>query len=232
MRFIILHDKNLIVFWSPKCGCSTLKTILAIYFNIEDTKYKNIHKNIELQKKINKKDKNKIELYKNFDIIMLIRNPYERLVSGFINKYVNKKYKNPTDCNCFYDFCRILQRDPKKINRHHFEKQTTDEGWTFFNELQKPNIKYILDTSKVNEISQILGLNIPEIKKNYCKEKIEKDQEIKKTNLWYLDYNSLRNLDKINYSDFYNDDIKKLVYNIYEDDFIFFNNNLNMNYTI
>ena len=36
----------------------------------------------------------------------------------------------------------------------------------------------------------------------------------------------------MNYLNFYNDGIKKLVYNIYKDDFIFFNNNLNMNYTI
>lgn len=232
MHFIILDDKKLIVFWSLKCGCSTLKTILAIYLKLQNSKYRHIHLNKELREKINKRDQNKISIYKNYNIVMLIRNPYKRLVSGFLNKYVNNHYENPSNCNCFYDFCRILLKNPEKINKHHFDKQTCDIGWDFYNELQRPNIKYILDTSKVNDITKILGLNIPKIKENYHSRVSEKNQEVKKTNCWSLDYNSLKNLDNINYSNFYNDDIKKLVYNIYKDDFIFFNNNLNMNYTI
>ena len=122
-------------------------------------------------------------------------------------------------------------KKPGQIDRNHFVKQTSDIGWDFYNELQRPNIKYILDTSKVNDIIQILGLNISEIKKNYNDKKIRENENINKE-FWSLDYNSLRNIDNINYSNFYNDDIKKMVYNIYEDDFIFLNNNLNMNYTI
>ena len=233
MRYIIIHSKKLIIFWSPKCGSSTLKLILAIYFKVYNTKYKHIHLNKELSVKFDKRDKNKIHIYKKYDIVMLVRNPYKRLVSGFLNKYVNNQHlKNPPNCNCFYDFCRILQKNPKKIERHHFKKQTSGKGWNFYNELQRPNIKYILNTSKVNDIIKILGLNIPEIKRNYNKKVIEKDEEMKKTNLWSLDYKKLNNLNNINYSNFYNDYIKKLVYNIYKDDFIFFNNNLNMNYTI
>ena len=231
MQFIIVHNKKIIIFWSPKCGGSTLKNILAIYFNLDNNKYLHVHANEELKVKINKRDKNKIDIYKNYNIVMLVRNPYERLVSGFLNKYVdNKHYKNPSNCYCFYDFCRILLKNPEKIDRHHFEKQTTDEGWDFYNELQRPNIKYILDTSKVNDITKILGLNISEVKYNYNNKKIAKDEKINKE-LWSLDYNNLINLN-IDYSNFYNDDIKKLVYNIYKDDFIFLNNNLNMNYTI
>ena len=146
MQFIIVHTKKLIIFWSPKCGSSTLKTILAIYFKIENTKYNHIHLNKELSVKIDKRDKKKIDIYKNYNIVMLIRNPYERLVSGFLNKYVGCEYKNPPNCNCFYDFCHILQKNPGKIDKHHFVKQTTGKGWDFYNELQRPNIKYILDT--------------------------------------------------------------------------------------
>ena len=88
MQFIIVHTKKLIIFWSPKCGCSTLKHILAIYFKVDNNKYRHIHVNKELQVKIDKRDKNKIDIYKNYNIVMLIRNPYKRLVSGFLNKYV------------------------------------------------------------------------------------------------------------------------------------------------
>jgi len=242
MQFIIIHDKKLIFFWSPKCGCTTLKSILVIYFNIENTiKYKHVHCNEELGIKINKRNKNKIDIYKNYDIVMLIRNPYKRLVSGFLNKYVSTEVlppvfqhiplKTTSNCNCFYDFCHVLSKNPKKIDKHHFEKQTTGEGWQFYNELQRPDIKYILDTSKVNDIIKILGLNIDERKENY-NPAATTTQENDKKELWSQDYNTLRNLSNINHSNFYNDDIKKLVYNIYKDDFIFLNNTLNMNYTI
>ena len=62
--------------------------------------YKHVHLNKELDSKINKRDINKLNIYKNYDILILIRNPYERLVSGFLNKYVNElHYKNPNNCN-------------------------------------------------------------------------------------------------------------------------------------
>ena len=83
MQFIIIHKKKLIIFWSPKCGSTTLKKILAIYFKVDNNKYPHIHANKELNKKFNKRDKNKIDIYKNYNIVMLVRNPYERLVSGF-----------------------------------------------------------------------------------------------------------------------------------------------------
>jgi len=228
MQFIILDNKKLIIFWSPKCGCSTLKTILANFFNIDYTKDKHIHCNKELKNKINKMDINKIDVYKNYDIVILIRNPYERLVSGFLDKYVRKEIKNLSNCTCFADFSKILANNPKKIDRHHFEKQTTGDGWIFYNELERPKIKYILDTSKVNDIAKILELNISEIKINFNRKKGTGDLR----QMWSANYDQLRKLDNINYSEFYNDYIKKRVYNIYKDDFIFFNNNLDMNYTI
>lgn len=235
MKYIIINEKKLIIFWSPKCGCTTLKTIISIYFNINnDEKYKHIHLNEELKKKINVRNKN-IDIYKDYSIVMLIRNPYERLVSGFINKYVQKKdgktshFKNPTNCNNFYDFCNILLKNPKKIDKHHFEKQTSDNGWYFYNELRKPYVKYILDTSNINDISKILGLSINTIKNNSNNKYSVKS---KRNKLWLMNYEELNKNKKLNYSDFYNNELKNLVYKIYKDDFIFFSNNLNINFTI
>jgi len=234
MHYIILPEKQTIIFWSAKCGCTTLKNILAIYLKVDNNnKYRHIHLNKELKLKINKRDNKKIDIYKNYNIVMLIRNPYKRLVSGFLDKYVFKEhYKNPQNCKCFLDFCIILGLEPIQIDHHHFEKQTAGKGWDFYNELQRPNIKYILDTTKVNDIIKILGLNIPEIKKNYNIKKNIENNENNEKKMWSLDYNTLRNANTINYANFYNDYIKKIVYDIYKDDFIFFNNNLNMNYTI
>ena len=78
MSFYNSTNKKLIIFWSPKCGASTLKTILAVYFGVNNYKYAHIHQNKELKTKINKRDKNKIGIYKNYSIVMLVRNPYER----------------------------------------------------------------------------------------------------------------------------------------------------------
>ena len=234
MQFIIIHDKRLIIFWSPKCGCSTLKTILAIYFNIHDPiKYSHIHLNKELDKLI---DKNEDNLkYKNYDLVFLIRNPYDRLASGFMNKYVSfrkiaKKphYKSPDNCKSFYDFCHILLNNPKAINKHHFEPQTTGKGWDFYSFLGKPKIKYVFDTKDVNEIKKLLDLSIEDVKTNYTK-KSEKSCFEK---LYFLDYDDLRKREKITYSNFYNSTLKKIVYEIYKNDFDFFNNVLNMNYSI
>jgi len=229
MQFIILHEKKLIIFWSPKCGCTTLKTIISIYLNIYDSnKYEKIHKNKELREFINVK-KFESEIYKDYDIVMLVRNPYTRLVSGFINKYIDfEKYKNPDNCDSFLDFCNILSKYPNEIDKHHFEKQTTNKGWEFYLELGKPKIKYVLDTSQVNDLKKILNLKINDIKLN----KTDKIEKYDNKNLWSKSYDSLKKIKNYNYFNFYNDDLKKLVYNIYEDDFIFFKDSLKIDYNI
>jgi hypothetical protein len=231
MQFIIIEEKKLIIFWSPKCGCSTLKTIIAEYYNINDkAKYKNIHINEEMKRKINYK-KHCINKYKDYNIVMLIRNPYERLISGFLNKYVfNNNFEKPTNCNCFFDFCNILQKNPNKINKHHFEKQTKGKGWKFYIELGKPKIKYLFETSQVNNLQEILGLNLKKLKMNFTH--INNDS-IKKVNLWNKNFEFLlENKEILNYPSFYNKNLKEIVYKIYKDDFTFFRNALNINYSI
>lgn len=238
MQFIILDKLKLIIFWSPKCGCSTLKHLLAVYFNILDPKYAHIHVNKELQEKIKNSMKRKDEDYKNYDIAMLIRNPYERLVSGFLNKYVlnTHYYKNPPNCNNFYDFCHALANTPEKIDEHHFENQTA-KNFDFYNKLNnRENVKYIIDTKNVNYFSKILDLNLSDIKLNdsqsYFMQEDGKSDKEEKQELWFLDYKSLCKLGKLNYSNFYNDELRKLVFKIYKDDFNFFSDSLNVNYTI
>lgn len=233
MQFIIIHDKKLIIFWSPKCGCSSLKTILAIYFNIHDpVKYSHIHLNEDLDILIDKKDDNL--KYENYDLVFLIRNPYDRLVSGFMNKYVTPKgdgkprYTSPDNCKSFYDFCHILLKNPKAINKHHFEPQTRGKGWMFYNFLGKPKKKYVFDTKDVNEIKKLLDLTIDDVKDNYSK----KNENLDNEKLYNLDYENLRKRKSVKYSNFYNNYLKKVVYEIYKNDFNFFKNVLNLNYSI
>jgi len=76
--FPIYDDENKIaIWWSAKCGCSTIKNI---YYNI--IKNKNIsHVHFEYQCF----DSNKLD-YEN---ILIIRDPYDRAVSVFMDKYIN-----------------------------------------------------------------------------------------------------------------------------------------------
>ena len=103
MHFIVLKEFKLNLFWSAKTGSSTIKTILLNHFKLDSKK--NIHDNEYLIQKIdNIKDFDNHELYTNYTKCLIYRNPYHRLVSAFLNKYVGKIYENPDNCNNFYDF--------------------------------------------------------------------------------------------------------------------------------
>ena len=77
-------------------------------------------------------------------------------------------------------------------------------------------------------LKKILNLKINDIKLN----KTDKIEKYDNKNLWSKSYNSLKKIKNYNYYNFYNDDLKKLVYNIYEDDFIFFKDSLKIDYNI
>ena len=84
MHFLINHDKKIIFGWSAKCACSTIKKIF--YFL----------KNNKLDNKIGTIDDWKEQIPKNvhlYTTILFTRNPFKRLVSGFLDKY-NKNGKD------------------------------------------------------------------------------------------------------------------------------------------
>ena len=105
---------------------------------------------------INNIDLNNINKYK---IILVIRNPYHRLVSGFYGKYARKNapFKNPDNCSCFVDFVKILYNNPELIDKNHFEPQCKGE---IFNRLLKSsNNINIIDINNINIIAKILNVN-------------------------------------------------------------------------
>ena len=75
--YFLIDNKNKIIFgWSAKCGCSHIKRIFWFYNkgiipkNVHVGSYNKLPNNIE-----------------NYTIIIISRNPYKRLVSGFLNNY-------------------------------------------------------------------------------------------------------------------------------------------------
>jgi hypothetical protein len=86
----INKEKKIIFWWSAKSGCSTVKSIMfeLIFPNINTCKLPASY----FHKK-NAKPKNKITLEEaeKYINILFIRDPYKRLVSGFIDKCITTK---------------------------------------------------------------------------------------------------------------------------------------------
>ena len=138
MKYFICNNYKYIIFWSPKTGHTAM-------FNLLSQIYK---------KKINTHNTEILtpEKYKNYIIILLFRNPYNRLVSSFRHYIKDKKY-NIT----FNEFVNNFQKYNKD---HHVYGQCTETGYEFYKLIIKfkKEDNYIFETSKnLNELYNILS---------------------------------------------------------------------------
>jgi len=222
MFFLVDTNKKIIFGWSAKCGCSHIKTIF--YFLQTDNLVNPIH----TKKDYNNKLPNDIE---NYITIIFIRNPYKRIISGFLDKYKKKGgfrhlWKNPfLSFSQFVD--KLINCDWKTINKHHFTPQTTEN----FDKkiLLSKNIKFY-DIGKIDYeyIEQLYNKKIPEcvIKKKMGHERLLNVNVERYYNKYvydlhiddYINYN-------INTKYFYNEEIREKVFNFFINDFIFFKEN-------
>ena len=222
MHFWVINEHKTIIFFSSKCGSTTIYTYMKLYYN---DKSKKIYKNpLILSKRDNIEDLKNYKMYKGYNLIIIGRNPYHKLVSGFLDKYVGEIYENPDNCNNFEDFVNLLTKSknivPKNINQSHFKPQTNGRGFDLFNKIKKNNNRcVIIDIKDINSVANYINLNDKNIvgRERSVKKKLNKDK------LWNLEYEELKNK-KLNYDNFYNDDLKKKVYNYYREDFDFFKN--------
>ena len=122
MYFIRDKKKKILYGWSAKSGCSHIKKILKylMYNKLNAT----IHTNEEYG-----------PYEEEETIILFIRNPYERLISGFIDKYTKQgQYRNQwvenTDKSLtFRNFvAELIAHGFRAINEHHFTPQLS-EAW-------------------------------------------------------------------------------------------------------
>ena len=220
MFFLVDNKKKIIFGWSAKCGCSHVKRIF--YFLRDD----NINSDIHTLNDINSIPINIHE----YTIIIIIRNPYERLLSGFLDKYHKHgqfRYMYKKNIITFNDFINeLICENWSVIDKHHFTPQTSEE----FNEnkllLAKKVIIYDLKNIDYKYIEELYEKKIPDILLNWHGAGPENGYR-GSYNVSYKDY--LYNLDIEIYhkSDvkpfqFYNDEIKSKIYKFYENDFIFF----------
>jgi hypothetical protein len=221
MYFLVDNVNKIIFGWSAKCGCSHIK---HIYWFLQTNNLDNvIH---------TKKDYNEIPNdITNYTTLIFSRNPYKRIVSGFLEKYKkNGEYRNlwPYPSLTFSQFIdKLIDYNWDIIDKHHFEPQT--EYILDKKILMSKTIKFY-DISNINYayIEQLYKKNIPDYVINK-KEGHERQYQIT-TDKYLNDYVYDLNIDEyINYNIdikyFYNEEIIKKVFNFYIEDFNFFEEN-------
>lgn len=221
MFFLVDTNKKIIFGWSAKCGCSHIKNI---YWFLQTG---NLENPIHTEKDLNALPHD----IKNYTTLIFTRNPYKRIVSGFLDKYKKGgEFRHLlTDSESYLSFSQFVDKlvncDWKIIDRHHFTPQTTEK----FNKkifLSKTIKFYDIGNIDYEYIEKLYNKKIPEcvINKKQGHERIlcttKKDCYDKYVyDLNVDDYNDY-NVD-IKY--FYNEEIRKKVFNFYVNDFIFFN---------
>jgi hypothetical protein len=213
--YFLVDEKNKIIFgWSAKCGCSHIKTIFNYLNDIESS-------TPHTQDTFNKLPEN-IEEYTS---IIISRNPYKRIISGFLDKYkktgkLRKLWKHPTIT--FTQFVNeLMKKDYVMIEQHHFNPQTSEA----FNIriLNSKSIKcYDIHHIDYSYFESLYNKKIPD---DILNKKFGHERKInpKSINHPVYNLNMDTNVDyNVHTNYFYNDDLQKKVYYFYKQDFLFF----------
>lgn len=220
MFFLVDTNKKIVFGWAAKCGCSHIKNIY--WFLQTDNLINQIH---------TEKDFNKLpDDIHNYTTIIITRNPYKRIISGFLDKYSPKGEFRNLWKNSFLSFSQFVDKviiGDWGIENHHFTPQTTED---FDKKILLSKVIKFYDIEKIDYeyIEQLYNKKIPEcvIKKTmghernlYVKIKDIYDKYVYDLNIDdYIDYN-------IDIKYFYNEEIREKVFTYYIEDFIFFKEN-------
>jgi len=154
--YFIRDKKNKILYgWSAKSGCSHIKKILKfLVYNKLNAK---IHTHEEYGPYVEEET-----------IILFIRHPYERLVSGFLDKYSKQgAYRNQWAANTdkpltFRNFIEELSAHGfRAINEHHFTPQLS-EAWSEEIEQHKKVILYDIKAIDYAYLESLYSKKIPQ----------------------------------------------------------------------
>lgn len=123
----------------------------------------------------------------------------------------------------------LIKNDYKMINEHHFTPQTSE----FFdlNKILNGKKLYIYDINNI-DYDTLTNLYSKKIEKKLLNFRGGHERKVTKKidkNVYDLDMKEYINY-KIDTKYFYNDELQKLVYNFYYDDFKFFEKYTNFNY--
>ncbi|RLA19894.1 MAG: hypothetical protein DRQ56_04375 [Gammaproteobacteria bacterium] len=136
MFFLVSHKYKFLMGWSAKCGCSAVKRWYMDTHGVDRTNL-----GIPLYKLVGygKTEYTSVNwdqprLYNEYRKYAVVRNPYSRVVSGFVNKYVIGNKLPNRGWDSFSEFLEILSQDTefKTVDTHHFTHQFS-ENYRGFN---------------------------------------------------------------------------------------------------
>ena len=224
MGFLVDIKHKIILGWSPKCGCSHIKNIfLCLQQNVSMSS--EIHDEHNMQNNL----PNDIEEY---SVFIVIRNPYKRIISGFLDKYKkggqfrNKWGEDSLTFSKFVD--EIVKENWNKIDKFHFIRQTAGfHGPGFLSE-------------KLTRCKELMVCDLENINYKYLEKKFNKKISPhliswvgphKNNNITEGNFKNINNIydndiDEyasyhIPYYKFYNKEIQDKVYEYYKDDFYY-----------
>jgi hypothetical protein len=213
MRFLV-DSKNKVIFgWNAKCGCSHIKTIYLFLQNQENHSIHTIWN-----------DALPIDI-ETYTTIIISRNPYKRIISGFLEKYRkdgNFRHLYTHNTLTFSKFVNeLIQNDWKMIEKHHFTPQTTEHFTTKI--LHSKCIKfYDIENIDYAYIETLYHTKIPN---RVLNKKQGHEMTIKSDtftgNAYDLNIDNYSNYN-INFKQFYNKELKYKIFKFYQNDFTFF----------
>lgn len=211
MHFIIVEKLKLIVGWNPKVACTTLKTLILRKLGHEIIG--NVHDNLFLKK---------FFFFYNVDLnnytkICVIRNPYERLISGIRQR--SKHFGNFEIGDLSKNTINMFLQNLKKYNYidHHFMPQTEN--------INNFKFDHIIDINEMSKVYSILELEYRNEKLGGHSTKYNDDNnEDNYHNLTMMEIMMLGEYSRNIYSWFSKKDIQ-LINELYKEDFIFLKEN-------
>jgi hypothetical protein len=213
MYFLINNTKKIIFGWSAKSGCTHVKHLFCYYSNIQ------IKKGIHVTCKFLSLPKN----HENYTVIIFVRNPYKRLVSGFLDKH--KLITCPDHTKTFQFLINQLYQNKWELvdpsgNGHHFRPHLSEAYQTNL------NIHFVYDIENIDyyKLNELFGVIAPDSIKNFRGHHIlqySKDIDNQEKKMWIVPAKRIGSI-KPNYKMFYNQDLANKVESIYKKDFELF----------
>lgn len=125
MRFLVDHSKRFVLGWSAKCGCTHLK---KLWYFLQGQENHPVHVRSEY---VNFRI---ASVPKKYTYFIVGRNPFERLVSGFLEKYSQPVYCSKWVLNTggllltFENFVnQLIKENWKAVDKHHFGPQLSEQ---------------------------------------------------------------------------------------------------------
>jgi hypothetical protein len=219
--YFLVDDANKVIFgWSAKCGCSHIKKLYQFLAKKNEPF-------VHMQHYYGSPFPNSFEGY---TIIIILRNPYERIVSGYLDKYSEGghyyhwwKNEKPLTYRNFLD--EIFKNTFQQIHRHHFTPQMSEDWGKFQKKLlngAQPKKIVVYDLLKIDYgfIETLYGIKIPKDILEFRGEHINKRKEPIDIPVYDLTQLEFENK-KPKKNCFYNDEIAIKFFQYYREDFAF-----------